>query len=134
MAKKMKCLILREPHHRRPTSLGGTSSPGNISYVDPHIHDCWHYIFGNMNAFKIANRINQMAPTDKPENLKGICKFINGSQVKGSGGNTTKNKKLICYAWKKISKGLSFVEFIEYINNVFLDPSYHFYVEEVFHN
>lgn len=127
----IKILSIMEPHHRRPTSLDGTSSPANISHVDPHMHDCWHYIFGNMNAFQIANRINQMPPTEKPEKLKVVCKFINGSQVKGSGGNTTKNKKLILYAWRKLSKGLSFVEFIGYINNVFLDPSYHLYVEEI---
>lgn len=118
-----------EPHHRRPRSLGGKTTLANISQVMGDIHDFWHYIFGNMNAFQIANRINQLHER-KPYKLKVECKFINGSQVEKWGGQNSKNTSLVLKSWDNIFRGMNFIEAIEYINNVFLDPAYHFYVIE----
>lgn len=119
--------IITEEHHRRPRSIGGTENPANVSYVKSKYHKCWHVLFGNMNAFQISDYINQVKY--KPENLRVVCKFINGTQVKEYGKNNSKNMHKISYAWDALFKGLEFKEIIEYINNVWLDPSYHFYVE-----
>jgi len=122
--------ILTEEHHRRARSVGGTKTLDNISYVKKKQHESWHILFGNMNAFQIANRINQMNQSFKPKRLKIICKFINGSEVTKQGGNNSKDKALVLSAWKYLSYGMGFRKFIGHINNMWLDPSYHFYIEE----
>lgn len=45
-------------HHRKPRSLGGLSTPENISRVDEVQHRAWHTLFCNMTPEKIAKKIN----------------------------------------------------------------------------
>lgn len=116
-------------HHRRPQSIGGKDTPANISNVIIDDHTNWHALFGNMNAFQICDYINKME--QKPKNVKISCKFINGTQVKGSGKNNTEDKEKISFAWNALFKGLKFNEIIDYINSVWLDPSYHLYIENI---
>ena len=123
-----KSQILTEEHKRRARSIGGTEHEFNISYVKTRHHRCRHTLFGNMNAFQICDLLNYMK--EKPDNKTIVCKFINGTQVTGRGENNSKNKSKISDAWKILFKGMDFKQTIEYINNVWLDPSYHFYVEE----
>lgn len=127
MCEKNKNLSLTEDHHRRGRSIGGTKSVANISKVDPVLHDCYNIIFGNMNAYQTCNYLNQSK--NKPPKFKLICKFINGSEVHLNGKRDNFNKKVVDLAWKKLFNGMSFNEIIEYINNVWLDPSYHIYIE-----
>lgn len=126
MAKKRVTLTV--PHHRRPRSLDGTNAPGNISYVQEKFHKFWHTLFGNMNAYQIANHINEMA--QKPESVIVVCKFINGVEVKKTGQSHSKNLSKIDIAWRGLSRRQTFRATINYINNVWLDPSYHLYVEK----
>ena len=72
---------LRQEHHRRPRSIGGTSKAANISYLEEQDHRDWHTIVGNMNAFQTSNLLNKLKYI--PENVMLVCKFINGSEVKG---------------------------------------------------
>jgi len=116
-------------HHRRPQSIGGKDTPANISNVIIDDHTSWHALFGNMNAFQICDCINKME--QKPKNVKIVCKFINGTQVKGSGKNNTEDKEKISSAWNSLFKELKFNEIIDYINSVWLDPSYHLYIENI---
>jgi hypothetical protein len=131
MEEIKSCDVVTNPHHRRPRSIGGTSAPANISFVKKDDHVCWHLIFGNMNAFQIANRINQMNDHFKPSNVKVTCVFINGSQVQKGGGNNSKNKSLIKKSCDYLFDGLNFYQKIDYINNVWFDPSYHLYVNYI---
>lgn len=123
------------PHHRRPSSLGGTNSPSNKSYVDNALHSSWHNIFGNMNAYQIANHINFLDIPYKPQNIYVVCKFINGEEVAKTGSsnkNFTKNEAKMMESWYKLfSKIKSFEEIVAYINNVWLDPSYHLYIRKL---
>ena len=122
----MKKKILTEEHHRRPQSLGGSNSSANTSYVPPRLHRYWHTLFGNMNAEQICNQIN-LSPW-KPEGVTVVCKFINGAPVSLQGNHNSK-KNLKCQtAWNSLFGKLTFQEAISYVNNVWLDPSYHFYV------
>lgn len=118
--------IVTEEHHRRPRSLGGVESPANVSYVVSRDHKSWHTLFGNMNAYQICSQLNKC--TYKPNHLKIICKFINGVEVLKSGENCSKKKTKISYAWYSLFKDMEFEEIIKYINNVWLDPSYHLYI------
>lgn len=127
MEKKNK--ILTEEHHRRPRSLGGITIPGNISYVISSNHDNQHTLFGNMNASQIADQINKFPY--KPDGFMVVCKFINGTEVKLTGENNSKSKSKIHYSWNSLFKDLEFIEIIKYINNVWLDPSYHLYIEKI---
>jgi len=124
--------ILTGEHHRRPRSIGGTESPGNVSLIVRKIHRNWHILVGNMNASQICNLLNHLDLDGKPENVKLNCSFINGTQVKGRGENNSKNAHKIEKAWRDMFpvKNLSFTEKIDYINNVLLDPSYHLYIIE----
>ncbi|MES2930743.1 MAG: hypothetical protein V4665_03085 [Patescibacteria group bacterium] len=126
MAKKPK--ILTEPHHRRPRSLGGTETPGNISNVTGKLHRHWHTLFGNMNAMQICDHINEMP--QKPRRLEVICKFINGIEVKKTGESHSRKQMKITIAWNELFKDLTFKATINYINNTWLDPSYHLYTEK----
>jgi hypothetical protein len=118
----------RQEHHRRPRSIGGTSKPANISYLNEHPHRDWHTIVGNMNAYQICNLLNKLKY--KPDDVILVCKFINGSEVKGHGLHNSKNKHKIDAAWKNLFGDLEFTDIIEYINYVLLDPSYHIYIEK----
>ena len=118
--------VIAKEHHRRPRSIDGSDKPANISFVQIEPHKHWHTLFGNMNAFQICNHINQLE--FKPTDLILVCKFINGSQVKGHGGHNSKNKNKILRAWNFLAKGLNFEQTIEYFNSVWLDPSYHLYI------
>lgn len=121
-----KKVIQTEEHHRRPRSLGGSIDQFNISYVIPKYHRAWHVLFGNMNAEQICKTINSLPW--KPEGVNVICKFINGSEVTKKGEHNSKNDHKREAAWDMLFKNASFQEAINYINNVWLDPSYHFYV------
>lgn len=118
--------IVTEEHHRRPRSLGGTENRANVSYVISRDYKNWHTLLGNMNAYQICNQLNKC--TYKPPALKITCKFINGVEVLKSGENYSKKKTKISYAWYSLFKDMEFEEIIKYINNVWLDPSYHLYV------
>lgn len=121
--------VMTEDHHRRARSIGGTDHPANKSFVKNKDHKYWHTLFGNMNVFQICDHINQMEY--KPENIIIICKFINGTEVIKLGENNSKKKNKISRAWEFLFKELEFTEIIEYINNVWLDPSYHFYIKKI---
>jgi hypothetical protein len=60
-------------HHRHPRSRGGTSHPGNISYVPVIKHQLWHEMFGNMTPEEICDRINSVWI---PSNYRFTCKRI----------------------------------------------------------
>ena len=115
-----------EEHHRRPRSLGGTESAANVSYVPPRLHRHWHFLFGNMNAEQIANHINS-SPW-KPEGVTVVCTFINGIEVTMRGNGNSKKKARCQIAWSGLFGKMSFQEAIDYMNSVWLDSSYHFYV------
>ncbi len=122
------------PHHRRPRSLGGNNAPYNKSYVESTMHCAWHNIFGNMNAYQIANHINEMSLPYKPDNMYIICKFINGEEVQKTGAsdkNFTKDASKMEKSWNRIFYKMDFYEIVKYINNVWLDSSYHLYVKRV---
>lgn len=46
-------------HHRKPTSIGGTSSDKNISHVPRNQHGAWHLLFSNHTAPTIASIITE---------------------------------------------------------------------------
>lgn len=121
--------IVTEKHHRKPRSLGGTESPANVSYVISRYHKNWHTLFGNMNAYQVCCQINKSK--FKAKELRVVCKFINGIEVLKSGENFSKKQTKTSYAWYSLFKDLEFEEIIKYINNVWLDPSYHFYIEKI---
>jgi len=127
MEKKIQ--IITEEHHRRPKSIGGTTKPGNISYLKEEMHRAWHVLVGNMNAFQIADFFDHSSY--KPDNYKIVCQFINGTQVKRSGRNNSKKYLKVSKAWKILFNGLDFKEIIEYVNNILIDPSYHLYIIEI---
>lgn len=126
----MKFQIISEEHHRRPRSLGGVTTSANISYVRNTPHRHYHTLFGNMNAIQIAEWINTECPY-KPDGVKILCTFINGKRVTKTGRFNSKKPQKISTAWKSLSKEMDFKEFIAYLNNVWLDPSYHFYVIDI---
>ncbi|HPS21625.1 MAG TPA: hypothetical protein PLO44_02355 [Candidatus Paceibacterota bacterium] len=118
-------LVRTKGHHRRPSSLKGTDSKANISYVEPKLHENWHLLFGNLNAYQICELLQK-----EPEMPKGIfvtCEFINGNPVGVEGKHYCKNKNKRRIAWKILFGEMPFSEIISYINNVWLDPAYHFY-------
>lgn len=125
MAEQERTKLLGE-HHRRPRSLGGTETPGNIYNVDPKLHNAWHTLFGNMNAYQICNSIN--VSSCKPKRKTLVCEFINGKPVKLCGEYESKKLTKRTRAWELLFKGLTFEETINYINNCWLDPAYHFYL------
>lgn len=116
---------LTEEHHRRPKSIGGTDAPSNISYVPAKLHKFWHILFGNMNAFQIRDELNEWFT---PKRKKVVCKFINGSKVIQKGGQQTKKKSKREKAFQSLFKDMTFPQAIDYINSVWLDSSYHFYI------
>ena len=79
-----------------------------------------------MNAEQICNRIN--ASLWKPEGLTVVCCFINGTEVALRGSQNSKKKTKCQTAWNVLFGGMVFQEAIDYINSVWLDSSYHFYV------
>jgi hypothetical protein len=117
--------ILTEEHHRRSKSIGGTDDPANISYVPPRLHKHWHTLFGNMNAFQIRDELNEWCA---PPRKKVICKYIGGPKVTQKGGHQTKKKSKREKAFKMLFKDMEFSQIIDYINSIWLDRSYHFYI------
>lgn len=47
-----------DQHHRKPRSLGGSTTENNLSTVRKSHHQHWHGIFGNMTAEQIIRYIN----------------------------------------------------------------------------
>lgn len=133
-ALKDRCsgkIFITQVHHRRPRSLGGTDDSFNISYVIKKDHCAWHLLFGNMNAYQIADWLNYHLPfSDERLNIVVVCTFINRSEVKLKGENNSKNKKKTLKAWERLFGKLSFYDAISCINNTWLDPSYHLYLEK----
>lgn len=123
-----KGTTMTEEHHRRPRSLGGSNDSSNISYVRREQHRSWHTLFGNLNAFQVCNKIN--AFSWKPEGVTVVCKFINGNEVSRMGeGRGSRNARKLKAAWELLFGKYGFQENINYINHVWLDPSYHLYVK-----
>lgn len=120
--------ILTEEHHRRPRSIGGSSNPGNISFITKEHHMAWHVLVGNMNAYQIGDYFDHSI--HKPQGTKVVCKFINGTQVIKQGENNSKKGTKILKAWNILFEGLNFKEILSYVNNSFLDPGYHLYLLE----
>lgn len=123
-----KIQVLTEEHHRRPRSIGGNSNPGNMSFVTKEKHMAWHVLVGNMNAYQIGDYFDHSIY--KPQGTKVTCKFINGTEVITQGENNSKRASKILKAWNILFEGLNFKEILSYVNNTFLDPSYHLYLEE----
>jgi hypothetical protein len=46
-------------HHRKPTSIGGTSEKRNLSHIPRGQHEAWHLIFSNHTAETICAIINE---------------------------------------------------------------------------
>lgn len=121
-----------KPHHRRPRSLDGSNSLYNKSWVDEGLHNAWHVIFGNMNAYQIANYINSFDCPYKPDNVYVVCKFINGEEVTKCGSsnkNLSRKGSKIMSSWHILFKNMNFEDTTSFINNVWLDPSYHLYIK-----
>ena len=122
--------ILTEEHHRRPRSLQGTSSPANIAYIPSEKHKSWHVLIGNMNAYQIADYINNCP--QKPKDVLIVCEFINGTKVIKKGENNSKNANKIKKAWNILfDECENFEQIVAYINNTLLDPAYHLYVQRI---
>ena len=117
-----KVQILTEEHHRRPSSIGGNSNPGNISFITKEKHMAWHVLVGNMNAYQIADYFDHSI--HKPQGTKVFCKFLNGTEIVTLGENNSKKTSKIFKAWNILFAGLDFKETLFYVNNTFLDPSY----------
>jgi hypothetical protein len=94
--------------------------------VPGRLHRFWHVLFGNMNAEQIANHIN-LSPW-KPEGVTVVCRFINGTEVTLRGQNNSKKRTKRQTAWSALFGKMTFQEAIDYMNSVWLDPSYHLYV------
>ncbi len=122
----VKNIIETEEHHRRPRSLGGKSNSGNISYVIPKHHKYWHTLFGNMNAYQITD---ELIMHYKPSHINLVCTFINGTEVHAKGGQNSKKNTKCRKSWNELFKDMTFEEAIQYINNTWLDPSYHIYIK-----
>lgn len=117
-------------HHRRPRSLGGTKIQGNMSFIPMYVHKAWHIIVGNMNPEQICNLINI---NFKPKGLTLICVPINGDRCQKQGTNDSRSDDFerISLAWNALfEKQMTFRQKIAYINNVLLDPAYHFYIRD----
>lgn len=115
-------------HHRRPLSLDGLDREWNKSNISLEIHTAWTIIAGNMSAEQICNHINI---NFKPRGLTLICIFINGKKCTKSGKCGSEDQIKMSYAWRVLFRRYSrFKDKIDYINNVLLDPSYHFYIRE----
>lgn len=78
-----------------------------------------------MNAFQIKDELNEWFA---PKRKKVVCKFINGSKVIQTGGQQTKKKSKREKAFQLLFKDMTFSQAIDYINSVWLDSSYHFYI------
>jgi len=125
-----KVQVVTEEHHRRPTSLDGhKTNLSNISYVSSMKHEAWHVLFGNMNAFQICTRLNHLKPVEFA-NFVVVCKFINGTPVIKRGKHSSHKKSKIRKAWRTLFGDSTFREVLSYINNVWLDPSYHLYLKK----
>lgn len=121
-------VVLTQKHHRRPRSLKGSEDPSNISYVLPKQHKEWHVMFGNLNAIQICQVINQYPW--KPDDRILKCRFINGDPVRKRGKGNSNNERRCQQAWDIVFEGLDFSQAVGYINSVWLDSSYHFYIRK----
>ena len=126
--KRLKEKFTTERHHRRPESLGGSSEPGNISYVFPKKHSAWHALYANLNAEQTCVEFNKDLNLFRDINFTLKLEFINGSKVKKIGRYGTKWPILRKAAFDTLFNGLRNKEILKYVNSVWLDPSYHFYV------
>jgi hypothetical protein len=120
--------IRAQDHHRRPSSIGGTDRPSNISYIPGEKHNAWHILVGNMNAYQIAEYFDTCE--HKPQGIRVICTFINGTEVGKTGENNSKNIHIIRKAWRILFADCeNFEQIIAYVNNALLDPAYHLYLQ-----
>jgi len=88
-----KIVVRTEPHHRRPRSLSGSSKPFNLSYVKKDIHEFWHILYGNLNAYQTCELMNSdLKLLNKSARI--TCRFINGTEVTKSGKGGTKKIEL----------------------------------------
>lgn len=113
---------LRDVHHRRARSIGGSDLPENKSLVKASAHKNWHILFGTMNAFQICGFLNRSY--QKPKNMTLVCRYVSGTEVLlfGSNGSSDTHKRRV--AWDSLFKNMSFSEIIVCINQVWIDPVY----------
>jgi hypothetical protein len=123
-------IISTEEHHRRPRSVGGTNAPSNISYVPAKKHKFYHTIFGDLNIYQSADKINAYF---RPRGFLVYAKLINGDEVKKEGvGHDSKNLNKLIPAWDGLfGKEASFEECIAELNSKWIDPSYHLYIRKI---
>lgn len=50
----------KSQHHRKPRSLGGLSTPKNISMVSINQHEAFHTNFSNMTVPEICDELNKV--------------------------------------------------------------------------
>jgi len=51
--------MAKQRHHRKCKSNGGTRTKGNIVKVKPSLHQSFHHLFKNGDAYKIAGILNE---------------------------------------------------------------------------
>ena len=51
---------VKDRHHRKPRSLGGTNDARNISIVDQTKHRAYHTLFQNMTPHEIARLLTEV--------------------------------------------------------------------------
>ena len=59
MGHKKKSKHCLTKHHRKPSSIGGDSSPSNLSWLPANQHQAWHLCFSNMTAPTICAILNE---------------------------------------------------------------------------
>lgn len=113
-----------EEHHRKPSSIGGTNQPGNLSAVLGSRHRDWHTLFGNLDAPLIFEKL-------KEDILKFGFSFsldldfcIVKISVEPKNGNFSKNQSKRKKAWERLFKDMYLAEIIREINDIWLDPDY----------
>ena len=93
-------------HHRKPSSIGGTRSHGNISKVPRYKHEAWHGLFSNLSA---------------PDILEEFKKFY-----KIFSGDASDEKCKQQRAWEILFSKMSLEEILLVINTTWLDLDYYF--------
>jgi hypothetical protein len=59
MRKKKQKYTIKDIHHRRPKSLGGSNKPSNLSLVEAQKHRAWHTLFDNKDVPEVIRLINK---------------------------------------------------------------------------
>jgi hypothetical protein len=51
---------MKQRHHRKCKSNGGTFAKRNISKVKPKPHEAYHTLFANADTFRVAEILNEI--------------------------------------------------------------------------